>query len=240
MLSGSTKRSSRVMPRCRAVSGGEAHDVKRMERGGRYGVGKSPDATQRKDMTVRLTTTIAAVALMGASPLAAGEFDSALHAYQKEINTWVADPVLVDAILAQNARTSGLSQDDIDALDSAWRAEVGQTDTPTIVPVLSGAAADFLRTQVAASGGRITEIFIMDGRGLNVAASDVTSDYWQGDEAKFTDTYDVGPGSVHFSEVEFDESTQRYQSQISMTIADPATGQAIGAVTVGVDVEALM
>jgi hypothetical protein len=101
-------------------------------------------------------------------------------------------------------------------------------------------AADFLRGQVDASGGRITEVFIMDRHGLNVAASAMTSDMWQGDEAKFTETYSMGAGAVHFSEVELDESTQRYQAQISVTIVDPSSGEPIGAMTVGVDAEALL
>jgi hypothetical protein len=128
----------------------------------------------------------------------------------------------------------------IDTLDTQWRGEVGSSDTPTITPVLSGAAADFLRQQVEASEGRITEVFIMDARGLNVAASAVTSDYWQGDEAKFSETYGRGADAIHFGDIEFDESTETYQGQISITIMDPATGQAIGAMTVGVDAEALM
>ena len=80
----------------------------------------------------------------------------------------------------------------------------------------------------------------MDAQGLNVAASGLTSDYWQGDEAKFTETYGKGAGAVHFGEVEFDESSQTYQAQISVTVTDPATGQPIGAITVGVDAAHLM
>ena len=105
--------------------------------------------------------------------------------------------------------------------------------------MLENDAATFLREQVEASGGVITEVFIMDARGLNVAASATTSDFWQGDEAKHSETYGKGVDAVHFGEVEFDESTQSYQGQISMTLTDPATGEAIGALTVGVDAEAL-
>jgi hypothetical protein len=42
----------------------------------------------------------------------------------------------------------------------------------------------------------ITEMFVMDAKGLNVGQSDVTSDYWQGDEAKWQKTYGAGPGVV--------------------------------------------
>ena len=87
--------------------------------------------------------------------------------------------------------------------------------------------------------GLFTEIFAMDDKGLNVAASDVTSDYWQGDEAKWKSTYAVGAGAVHISEVEFDESSQSYQAQVSVTVVDPDSGAPIGALTVGVNVEFL-
>ena len=79
----------------------------------------------------------------------------------------------------------------------------------------------------------------MDARGLNVAASQPTSDYWQGDEANFSETYMVGPNAVHFSEIEFDDSTQTEQAQMSFTINHPTTGEPIGAITVGVFASAL-
>ncbi|MDJ1007321.1 MAG: hypothetical protein QNJ13_05795 [Paracoccaceae bacterium] len=159
---------------------------------------------------------------------------------QGEVQRWASDPVLLRAIAEQNAATSGYSPAEIEALDQAWRAELGSASTPTIAPVLENAAADFLRERVAAAGGRITEVFVMDAQGLNVAASHVTSDYWQGDEAKHSQTYGVGAGAVHFGELEFDESTQRYQGQVSLTISDPDTGEPLGAMTIGVDAEALM
>jgi len=169
------------------------------------------------------------------------DLDTAARAFlDGEIRGWMNDPVLVDAIAAQNARTADLSEDEILALDATWRAEVGAADHPTIDAVLSNDAAAFLDDVVAAAGGRITEIFVMDARGLNVAASDMTSDYWQGDEAKHSGTFGKGPGAVHVGEVEFDESSQRYQTQISATITDPDTGRAIGAVTVGVDAESML
>jgi len=171
----------------------------------------------------------------------ADEFRPAMENFlDTEVRAWANDPMLVGAITAQNARTGGYSDAEVEALDQAWRAEVGTGSTPTISPVLENAAASFLRDRVEASGGRITEIFVMDARGLNVAASHMTSDYWQGDEEKHTETFHVGPDAVHFGEIELDESTQRYQGQISLTITDPATGAPVGAMTVGVDANSLM
>ena len=180
-------------------------------------------------------------ALAAAAPMAmAAEPHAAMQAYvDTEIMTWAQDALIVDAITVRNAETAGYDAARIDALDQTWRADVG-TGSDMIDAVLSNAAADFLRTRIDASGGMITEVFIMDAQGLNVAASGATSDYWQGDEAKFQETYPKGAGAVHFGEIEFDESSQTYQAQISVTIVDPASGAPIGAMTVGIDAETLM
>jgi hypothetical protein len=86
----------------------------------------------------------------------------------------------------------------------------------------------------------VTEAFVMDAKGMNVGMCDATSDYWQGDEAKWQKTYSVGPDAVFVDDVEQDESTQKFQVQTSITVVDPASGKAIGAMTVGLDAESLM
>jgi len=187
------------------------------------------------------TIAMAAAAALIGSAATANEFGPAMQDYMNnEIMGWANDPVLIEAIRAQNEMTAGYSADDIEAADQKWRAEVGTSSTPTISPVIDNAAADFLRAQLEASGGTITEVFIMDAQGLNVAATGATSDYWQGDEAKFSETYEVGVGAVHIGDIEFDESSQRYQGQVSITLVDPETQAPVGAMTVGLDAESLM
>ncbi|WP_299424507.1 hypothetical protein [uncultured Shimia sp.] len=185
-------------------------------------------------------TAFAVVAVLAATPVVANEYEPAMAAFLNDnIRTWAQDPILVSAIKAQNETTAGYDQATIDQMDTTWRAEVGAASTPTITPVIENAAADFLRMQLDKSAGQITEITVMDSVGLNVAASGVNSDMWQGDEAKYQQTYSVGPEAYHFSEVELDDSTRTYQVQISMTIVDPDTGASIGAIVVGVDAETL-
>lgn len=159
--------------------------------------------------------------------------------YETNILAWAMSPIIVDAINAQNEVSADFDPARIDRLDRMWRDEIGAAERPTIDGVLNNQAADFLRRQVASSDGAITEVFIMDAQGLNVAASQVTSDYWQGDEAKHQATYGAGAGAVHFGDIELDESSQQYQGQISMTIVDSDTGQPVGAITVGVNASSL-
>ncbi len=85
----------------------------------------------------------------------------------------------------------------------------------------------------------IAEVFVMDDKGLNVGQSAVTSDYWQGDEAKWQKSYGAGAGAIFVDEVEKDESTQALQSQVSIAISDPASNEVIGAITLGINVEGL-
>ncbi len=151
----------------------------------------------------------------------------------------VTAPVVLAAIREQNAQNAGLDQAGIDALDLQWRAEVKAGDGPMIKETMANAISDHLKGVQAKHGGLVTEIFVMDFLGLNVGQSEKTSDYWQGDEAKFQKSYGAGATALFVDEVEFDESTQTMQSQASFTIVDPTTGAAIGAVTVGFNVDLL-
>lgn len=156
---------------------------------------------------------------------------------QENVAAWANDPALVTALLQQNEAHASLSQGDIDSLDLLWRAETGSADSDLIKSVLNNDASAFLAEKVIAAGGTITEVFVMDNRGLNAAASVVTSDYWQGDEAKFTETYPKGPTAMHVGDVEYDESTLTYQIQVSFPVVNPADGTAIGAITVALNAE---
>ncbi len=184
--------------------------------------------------------TLASLLSMSAALQAEDEFTAPLTALAtSDIAAFASDPVLIAAINAQNAVTGGYDQAEIDALDTQWRAEVGATSRPLIDATLSNAASQYLAGVQEASLGKYTEIFAMDAKGLNVAQSTLTSDYWQGDEDKFTASFGAGAGAVHLGEIEQDESTQVFQSQVSVPVTDPATGAVIGAITVGVDVSML-
>jgi hypothetical protein len=157
----------------------------------------------------------------------------------QNIETWLTDPVVVGAIKEQNAKTGDLDQAAIDKLEKEWRAQATASDKPFVNEVLARALSKFLMEKKDGSQGMITEMFVMDAKGLNVGQSDVTSDYWQGDEAKWQKTYGAGAGVVFVDGVEEDESTQALQSQASVTISDPETGQPIGAITIGINLDML-
>ncbi|ANH03939.1 hypothetical protein [Shinella sp. HZN7] len=153
------------------------------------------------------------------------------------VRPWLDEPAILNAVIAQNAAHAGLGRAEIDDLDARWRSELSSADRPMIEAQLSNPLSLYLKGRQQAAEGLITEIFVMDNRGLNVGQSDVTSDYWQGDEAKWQKSF--GTGALHIEEAERDESTQLMQSQASLPLRDPATGAVIGAITVGVNLDAL-
>lgn len=188
----------------------------------------------------RFTLGLAALAISFTPATAEEAYVDAAKAYlNANIASVVSAADVMDAIKQANAAHASLDQGAIDGMDKAWRAEVeGGGSGPTIDPVLGSALSKKLADFRAASGGVVTEIFIMDNKGLNVAQSDVTSDYWQGDEDKFSKSFGAGAGAIFVDEVEKDESTQALQTQASMAITGDG-GEVIGAVTVGLNVDKL-
>lgn len=179
----------------------------------------------------------AATALL-AIPAWAGEPNSDMLAYvENNARAWFDTGDIQAAIRISNDAHAGMSEGDILALDQRWRAEVGQANAPMIEGIAASAVSETLRALLDDAGGMVTEIILMDNRGMNVAVSSVTSDFWQGDEDKYLQTYAKGAGGMHVSEVEFDESSQTYQVQVSFSISDVTTGAPIGAVTVGLNAE---
>jgi len=189
-----------------------------------------------------LTVPVSVVVLCCSAQIAtANEFEDAMQEFvESNVTNWASHPTLVSAIHAQNTSTRLLPQATIDELDATWRVQAKSVCGGMVLDVLSNPASAFLRDRVAMTDGAITEIFLMDARGLNVAATQATTDYWQGDEAKFTQTYAIGPDSVHYSEIKFDESTQQVQGQVSLTVTDDTTGEPIGVLTVGINLTELM
>lgn len=140
------------------------------------------------------------------------------------------DPVIVAAVQEENAKGKTLAS--IQELDKKWKATPGVADF--MKALMESTAGKHLR-KLQSDNPYFAEIFVMGNQGGNVAQTDKTSDFWQGDEAKFQKSFNGGVGAVHISDVEFDDSTQAYIVQVSVPVKD--NGKVIGAITFGVDVD---
>jgi hypothetical protein len=147
-----------------------------------------------------------------------------------ELRAIVANEVVGLSVKAQNRRFAGLGEPGILKLDDQWKAEREAADKPLIAATLSSPLSTYLIRTQARSLGLYAEIFVMDRNGLNVGQSSVTSDFWQGDEAKFQKSFGAGPDTVFVDEPEWDDELGIWRAQVSLTVADEA-GAPIGAAT---------
>lgn len=175
---------------------------------------------------------LAAASFVVAAPSAYAVDNAKVKAvYEEKIKSWVNNPTVINAVKAQNEKHAAMTAEEIKALDAKWAAD----DKTVIDPVLSNDLSKYLTDIVANGGGMYSEIFVVDNKGVNVGQSSKTSDIWQGDEPKFTETFPKGVDAFHVGEVEFDESSQTYQVQVSVTVSDGTTP--IGAVTIGLNAD---
>lgn len=148
------------------------------------------------------------------------------------LSTWGKDAVIIQAVKTQNS--SALTLDSIKARDAAWRKVEG-LDAEMKMMMESNVAKRL--KELENSEPYFFELFVMDNQGANVAMTNKTSDYWQGDEAKWQESFKGGNGAVHLGEVEFDESAQAYLVQVSVPVMENA--KAIGAITIGINLDEL-
>lgn len=195
-------------------------------------------------MTSRIAATLAAIFLFSApflgvahaSDAAPAQIDDALI---EQIRDITAHQTVLISIRAQNERHKALTQADIDALDKQWVEQRKSDDQPLIAQVLGSPLSSYLIRKMAQSRGLFVEMFVMDNKGLNVGQSSITSDYWQGDEAKYQKTFLVGPDAVFPDKVSVEKETGHRLQQVNLTIKDPADGKPIGAITVEIDLDML-
>lgn len=167
------------------------------------------------------------------SPLSfAEEAPAAIHKITPQLEALGNNPILIAAVQAQNAE--GLSLDAIKQRDADWRKVAGTN--VFMEAMLSNTAAKEMAS-FESTKPYFIELFLMDNQGANVAMTSKTSDYWQGDEAKWQESFKGGAGAVHVGKVEFDESAQAYLVQVSVPVMD--AGKAIGAITIGINLDEL-
>lgn len=146
------------------------------------------------------------------------------------IKKWGEDPILVAAVKEQNGK--GLTLDQIQKRDKEWMATTGMDDQ--MKAMMKNAGAQEL-DKLEATKPYFFESILMDNQGANVAMTNKTSDYWQGDEPKFTNAFKVG--GVDIGKSKFDDSAKAYLIQVSVPVLDG--GKAIGALCVGINLDEL-
>ena len=147
-----------------------------------------------------------------------------------DLQKWASHPLVVNAVKEQNNKKVKLK--DIKQIDKEWREKKG--DLPLKDQLMTNAAAKELAGREKEKP-YFVESILTDNRGANVAITAVTSDYWQGDEVKFSKSFNKGKGGSYVGRIKRDKSTGERLSQVSVSVMDGNV--AIGTLTVGVRVD---
>jgi len=143
----------------------------------------------------------------------------------KDVQVLASNEVLVRSVEAQNAEHLDMSE--IMKRDDAWR----KGDSELFFQQLQSEAGKKLKEFVNTTS-MYSESILMDSLGANVAVFPGTSDYWQGDEANFVETYDNGLGKTFIENLKYDESTRVFSVDIGVPVK--SENRTIGALIVGV------
>jgi len=155
------------------------------------------------------------------------ELQEILRVKIRAVKRLAANRVVINAVKEQNMTASSLDQ--IKKIDDKWRSTEELTRFKKSLQTNS--AGQYLRKRVRRNA-TYGEAFLTDSQGANVAAYPATSDYWQGDEKKFTASFNGGEGKVFIGPVEFDDSSKNHVAQVSVPVLD--RGKTIGVLVVGV------
>jgi hypothetical protein len=177
--------------------------------------------------------TILALSL---AALAGSKLDPALQAQVEArlpiARAWASDPVVVEAV--KEANRSARTLNEIERIDIEWQGATGVS--PFMRTLIDHPAAVRLR-ELRAEHRELQEAFVTDRLGANVAMTNKTSDFYQGDEEKFREAFAEGKGGTHIGKLALDESIQSYSIPVAVPVMDH--GSAIGVLVVTVNVEKL-
>ena len=160
------------------------------------------------------------------------ELEELLRVKVRTVQHMALNPLLIRAVRKQNA--SGLTLEEIARRDKVWRAT--KELTPFKLSLQTSSAGRFVKQQIQRSTS-FNEAFLTDNQGANVAAFPATSDYWQGDEDKWINSFNGSNGRVYIGALELDESTNTVAAQVSAPVLD--RGRTIGVLVVGVTINYL-
>lgn len=173
--------------------------------------------------------TVASMSALG-QQMTDAQLKELLDSKIRVVRIFSNNPVLVKAVQNQNAEK--LSLDTIKQRDREW----SNTGEPTsfMLSLQQNKAGVFLKKRIDTNSA-FSEAFLTDNQGANVAMYPPTSDYWQGDEEKWTASFNGGKGQVFVGKIEQDASTGTASTQISVPVIDQ--NKTIGVLVMGIKLD---
>lgn len=138
------------------------------------------------------------------------------------------NPQIIEEVKQQNSKHIPLKS--IKEIDKLWQSY--DINHPVKKTMYASKTGSYLKSLIEFEQSIYSEIFLTDNQGANITAWPITSDYWQGDEAKWSRAFNRGQGDIFIGELEYDESSEANAIQISVPIMNE--GRAIGVLIAGI------
>ena len=176
-----------------------------------------------------------------------GNYASLARSSAQQVSAYVHDrvvqvamlarmPAVVEAVVQANSASAGIS-------DASFKEKVARTEQiwnssqadPIVKAMLSSPAARSFQ-ELLAIDRRFLRITLTDERGVAIAASHKTLDYYQADEDFWLSIYANGRGAVNLTDILYDDVTKQNYIGIGMPVVEAGTNRFIGAMDVLMDV----
>ena len=152
------------------------------------------------------------------------------------IEELASEPIIVNAVRKANKKNAKKSLDELLKQDAHWQEAKGIDEL--IKSVLTNECADFL-AEFQETNQEFPEIFVTDRKGVIVAETNKTSDYYQADEEWWIETMRSEQGNARHGPIEYDESAQSEAISIYVPIVDDKTSRRIGVLKAVCDITAI-
>lgn len=137
------------------------------------------------------------------------------------VSVVAASPSLHDAVLRSNQayrETPELIQKRLEAIDGEWTRARGAV--PVALEVVGGRPSEYLR-KITALHPSYREMLLTDRFGALVAATNITSDFYQADEEWWRKAFGDGDrGSLYIGDVGFDASAGAYTIEVAVPLLE--------------------
>jgi hypothetical protein len=171
-------------------------------------------------------------------PASAADYTHDLNEFINiEMKPWVSSDIVIDSLNKQNEEQAALLESNLLVMDNNWRSEYRKVNQPTIGPVLASELSQFLKKKAVEGEGVYTELIIVDAKGLNIAQTVISENYYNAGKPRWEKTFRAKSYAPYISEIYYSDETSKFQVEVSFLIV--SDGQPVGIVVAGIDVEQL-
>ncbi len=177
--------------------------------------------------------------LLFANTAHADSHEDKLREYLPQIQSALIEQDVVKTLRNYNETRRDMTRTEIDGLEEIWQAELGTTIRPLITGTVRNVTALRMRKVVRNTGPIVTEINLLDARGLSIAQTSVFPRIWEEQTETLMNVATVNAELVRVGEIASDGPGQSRRFEAIVPVADPDTDEVIGSVILVVNADAL-